>query len=187
MPNILSEEQLLLKALSRGDEAAFKSLFLKYFQRVRRFIDRLLQDGGAAEDMAQDIFLRIWQNRESMAEVANLNAYMYNASRNAVHQYLRHKLVVQRYNEENGHDAVGEVSDNNVENHLFAEELLTLITYTVDNMPLQRRTIYNLSRVDGHSNDEIADLLSISKRTVENHITAALSDIRKVLRNFFIF
>lgn len=187
MSNMLSDEQLLLNALSQGDEIAFKALFMRYFLRVRCFIDRLLQDPPAAEDLAQDIFLKIWQNREEMGDVSNLNAYMYNASRNAVHQYLRHKLVVSRYRETIGHTHDDMLSEVNAEHELFADDLLMLISYTVENMPSQRRTVYNMSRIEGHSNDEIADILSISKRTVENHLTSALADIRKVLRGFFIF
>lgn len=184
---MLSEEQALLNALSQGDEAAFKTLFLRYFLRVRQFIDRLLQDSQTAEDLAQDIFLKMWQNRTDMRDVTNLNAYMFNASRNAVHQYLRHKLVVSRYKESYGQNHADLLSEVNAENGLFADDLLMLISYTVDHMPLQRKTIYNLSRIDGRSNDEIAAMLNISKRTVENHLTSALADIRKILRNFFVF
>lgn len=187
MPNMLSDEQSLLNALSHGDERAFKTLFMRYFMRVRRFIDSLLQDHSTAEDLAQDIFLKIWQNRSSMDSVTNLNAYMYNASRNAVYQYLRHKLVIDRYNDIHTGLHTDISSGANVENDLFADDLIMLIKYTVDNMPPQRRSVYSLSRIEGHSNEDIADMLSISKRTVENHLTSALADIRKVLRNFFIF
>lgn len=178
---------MLLNALSQNDEMAFKTLFTRYFPRVKRFILNLLQDSLTAEDLSQDIFLKIWQNRGSASEITNLNAYMYSASRNAVHQYLRRKVVADSY--AGTHD--GRTDDirqeTNIENDLFADDLLMLITYTVDNMPQQRKNVYNLSRINGYTNDEIAEKLSISKRTVENHLTAALADIRKVLRNFFIF
>ena len=89
-----TEEQILLRALSRGDEKAFEVLFMRYFPRVKRFISGLLQDDITAEDFAQDILLKLWQKREEMAKIENLNAYLYRTSRNAVYQHLRHILLV---------------------------------------------------------------------------------------------
>ena len=63
-----TEEQILLRALSRGDEKAFEVLFMRYFPRVKRFISGLLQDDITAEDFAQDILLKLWQKREEMAK-----------------------------------------------------------------------------------------------------------------------
>lgn len=80
-----TEEQILLRALSRGDEKAFEVLFMRYFPRVKRFISGLLQDDITAEDFAQDILLKLWQKREEMAKIENLNAYLYRTSRNAVY------------------------------------------------------------------------------------------------------
>ena len=74
-----------------------------------------------------------------------------------------------------------------IEENMFAEELLLLVQHTVEQMPAQRRKIYEMSRKEGKTNDEIAQLLTISKRTVENHLTQALSDIRKMLKHFFLF
>lgn len=64
-----TEEQILLRALSRGDEKAFEVLFMRYFPRVKRFISGLLQDDITAEDFAQDILLKLWQKREEMAKI----------------------------------------------------------------------------------------------------------------------
>lgn len=66
-----TEEQILLRALSRGDEKAFEVLFMRYFPRVKRFISGLLQDDITAEDFAQDILLKLWQKREEMAKFEN--------------------------------------------------------------------------------------------------------------------
>lgn len=184
-----TEEQLLLRALSRGDEKAFEVLFMRYFPRVKRFITGLLQDEATAEDFSQDILLRIWQKREEMAKVENLNAYLYQASRHAVYQYLRHVLLVNEYGEKQQNAFSRNLNDGRetIEENMFAEELLLIIQNTVEQMPPQRRKIYEMSRNDGKSNGEIAQLLAINKRTVENHLTQALADIRKVLTHFFLF
>ena len=74
---------------------------MRYFPRVKRFISGLLQDDITAEDFAQDILLKLWQKREEMAKIENLNAYLYRTSRNAVYQHLRHILLVNEYGEKN--------------------------------------------------------------------------------------
>ena len=162
---------------------------MRYFPRVKRFISGLLQDEITAEDFSQDILLRIWQKREEMVKVENLSAYLYQASRNAVYQHLRHVLLVNEYGEKQ-QEVLSNVSGSGVqdiEENMFAEELLLLVQHTVEQMPAQRRKIYEMSRKEGKTNDEIAQLLTISKRTVENHLTQALSDIRKMLKHFFLF
>ena len=178
-----TEEQILLRALSRGDEKAFEVLFMRYFPRVKRFISGLLQDDITAEDFAQDILLKLWQKREEMAKIENLNAYLYRTSRNAVYQHLRHILLVNEYGEKRQQNE----GAGNIEENMFAEELLLLIQHTVEQMPAQRKRIYEMSRKEGKNNDEIAQLLVINKRTVENHLTQALADIRKMLKHFYLF
>ena len=158
-----TEEQILLRALSRGDEKAFEVLFMRYFPRVKRFISGLLQDDITAEDFAQDILLKLWQKREEMAKIENLNAYLYRTSRNAVYQHLRHILLVNEYGEKQQENLSRQQNEGagNIEENMFAKE--------------------------GKNNDEIAQLLAINKRTVENHLTQALADIRKMLKHFYLF
>ena len=178
-----TEEQILLRALSRGDEKAFEVLFMRYFPRVKRFISGLLQDDITAEDFAQDILLKLWQKREEMAKIENLNAYLYRTSRNAVYQHLRHILLVNEYGEKQQEN----LSRQQNEGAGNIEELLLLIQHTVEQMSAQRKRIYEMSRKEGKNNDEIAQLLVINKRTVENHLTQALADIRKMLKHFYLF
>ena len=177
------EEQILLRALSRGDEKAFEVLFMRYFPRVKRFISGLLQDDITAEDFAQDILLKLWQKREEMAKIENLNAYLYRTSRNAVYQHLRHILLVNEYGEKQQENLSRQQNEGagNIEENMFAEELLLLI------QPAHRKRIYEMSRKDGKNNEQIAHLLVINKRTVENHLTQALADIRKMLKHFYLF
>lgn len=184
-----TEEYILLRALSRGDEKAFEVLFMRYFPKVKRFISGLLQDEIMAEDFAQDILLKMWQKREEMEKVENLNAYLYRASRNTVYQHLRHILLVNEYGEKQKEKHFRQQNEfaEGIEENMFAEELLLLIQHTVEQMPSQRKRIYEMSRKEGKTNDEIAQLLAINKRTVENHLTQALADIRKMLKHFYLF
>lgn len=182
------DETQCLKAMLRGDKKAFETLFLTYFPKVKLFIAKFLQDNNEAEDLAQDIFLRIWQNRATINEVENLNAYLYQAARNAVYQSIRHLLLQHEYEEKQHKSLFQNHNDGySTEEALYANELELLIQATVERMPSQRKKIYGMSRQEGKSNEEIANELSINKRTVENHITQALADIRKVIKHFSIF
>ena len=79
------------------------------------------------------------------------------------------------------------VQSDDVEEQVFADELMELIQKTVDNMPEQRRRIFEMSRKEGLTNDEIAKMMHISKRTVENHLTLALSKLRDILAILIVF
>ena len=80
------DEKQLLKAISEGDEKAFKTFFLYYYPRIKGFINGLLQSQEEAEDLSQDIFLTLWNNRSSLHTINNLKPYLFRISKNAVYQ-----------------------------------------------------------------------------------------------------
>jgi len=183
------DEQKYLKALARGDAEAFTVLFLHYFPKLKRYISSLLQNESEAEDLSQDIFVRLWKNRSQMGQIENMNAYLHQTARNAVYQYIRRILLFKEYSEKQNQAArYGHgLKEMDIEASYQAQELELLILATVEKMPPQRKQIYEMSRRDGKNNEEIANLLSISKRTVENHLTQALADIRKIIKNVSVF
>lgn len=180
-------EKGYIEAASRGDEQAFESLFLHYFPRIKGFISGILQNEEEAEDISQDIFVSMWQNREKLNEIENLNAYLFRVAKNTVFRHIERSLLFRDYLQLQTENA-SFAHDNNesIEEELYAKELEYLIAIAVEKMPPQRKLIYKMSREEGLSNDEIAKRLVISKRTVENHLTLALSDIRKLIVFFII-
>ena len=157
----------------------FEGFFLDYYPRVKGFINGLLQDAEEAEDLSQDIFMSLWQNRGNLKQIDNLDAYLFRIARNAVFRYIERSLLFKNYQSR-------QLSDDNsdlyeIESELNAKELELIIAIAVERMPSQRRKIYQMSREQGLSNENIARELNISKRTVENHLTQALADIRKIL------
>jgi len=99
--------------------------------------------------------------------------------KNAICNYYDHSLVNNKFVAE---QLTRPVDFENTEELIFAQQLQSLIDMTVSQMPSQRKLIYTMSRIDGFSNSEIAEKLNINKRTVENHLTAALADIRKTIK-----
>ena len=150
----------------------FEGFFLDYYPRVKGFINGLLQDAEEAEDLSQDIFMSLWQNRGNLKQIDNLDAYLFRIARNAVFRYIERSLLFKNYQSR-------QLSDDNSD--LYEIELELIIAIAVERMPSQRRKIYQMSREQGISNENIARELNISKRTVENHLTQALADIRKIL------
>ena len=167
-------ERILLTNLSHGDAKAFESLFMLYFPKLKLFLSGFLDSEAEAEDLAQDVFVKLWQNRLSLAEVENLNAYLYRIAKNTLYTYLDRSYSPNTIPmEESFHIA----SVEELEEIVFAKELEELIEVTIEKMPPKRKAIFCMSRKQGLSNDEIAFQLNISKRTVETHISAALTDL----------
>lgn len=178
-----AEKQQLL-ALSDGDTKAFDALFMLYFPKIKTFLSGFLNYEAEAEDLAQDVFIKLWRVRTSLAEVRNLNAYLYRIAKNTLYTYLDQKINLSVENIEDITDAP---TIDEVEELVYATELQELIDVAIEHMPEQRKNVFSLSRKQGLSNDEIASLLNISKRTVETHISAALSTLRKVVSALMLF
>lgn len=174
-------ESYLLEQLSSGDQAAYKDLFFKYYPKVRSFISAFIKDEDAAEDLSQDIFFKFWENRKNLTGINNLGAYFYVLSKNASLNYIRKSNRITHT------DIPDDTGTDDVEQVYFSKEKELIIRLTVENMPPQRRHIFRLSRYYGKSNDEISELLGISKKTVENHLNLALTEIRKVLAVLILF
>ncbi len=168
-----------LKAISNGDSKAFELLYLHYQPKLLYFINGFIKDMEVSRDIAHDIFLSIWKNRSNLNQVNYFGSYLFKMGKNAVCNYFDHSMVDKKYTKE---QLTNPLEVENLEENFFAKELQSLIDITVSQMPAQRKLIYTMSRVQGFKNSEIAEKLGINKRTVENHLTAALADLRKVIK-----
>lgn len=178
-------EKFILFKVAEGDEKAFEQLFFQYQPKIVTFLTGLIHDSALSRDMAQEIFLAIWRDRKKLVQVNSISSYLYQIAKYKVFDYFDHLTVAEQY----VNDYLQQTSEPqmDIEEMLFARELKHLIDETVNLMSPQRRQVYRLSRESGLSNDEIAVRLNISKRTVENHITAALSILRKVVFLYLLF
>jgi RNA polymerase sigma-70 factor (ECF subfamily) len=139
-----------------------------------------IKDENMASDMAQDIFFKVWTNRESISKVVSFKNYLFRMAKNMVYDYFEHDAIKEKYDHKQQEQKENFYSDM-IEEDIYAKELSLLIDINIERMPFQRKRIFIMSRKEGLSNDEIAEQLKISKRTVENHITQALSDLRKII------
>ena len=171
----MSDERTLLRKLAQGNREAFDALYMQYAAKTEEFVYRMLKSRCEAEDITHDIFLKIWQHRSTLPDIDKFGAYLFRMARNAVYDRFDSRAVREKY-AANGKSAVEfELPD------IESRDLLMLIELAVAQMPEQRRRIFRMSREEGLSNDEIAQRLEISRRTVENQISRALSELRKLL------
>lgn len=169
------EDRALVIRLKEGDKIAFKLLFERYYPVFISFARRMLKDESTAEDLVQNVFMKIWVGRSNIDEDRSFRNYLLVSMRNEVYQYFRYAFRME------GEVDCVEVEDGsvNVEVELSARELEKNISSVVSQMPPRRREIFDMSRYEKLSNREIAQRLGLSVRTVEKHIENALADIRK--------
>lgn len=172
-----------LEALRNGDEKAFDTIFIAYFGKVKYFISGILKSDADAEELAQDIFVRIWIKRQSIDPQKPLNAYIYTAARNAAFNFLKHQSIHEAYVSE----SLNNEKTEDAEQTIFAREISLLVDMSVEKMPAKRQMIYRLSREEGIPNADIAIRLNISRKTVENQLSLALQELRRVLAGLFVF
>ena len=176
------DTEVVENAIKKGDEKAFELIFVTYFNKVKYFIVGLIKSQDDAEELAQDIFVKLWMNRETIDFEKNLSSYLHTAARNATINFLKSKFVRDSYASDQIYQ--GEEKES-VEENYYAQETALLIKMAVSQMPEKRKEIFELSREKGLSNEEIANQLGISKKTVENQLSLALKEIRKIITFFF--
>lgn len=173
-----------LMKIVAGDAKAFRSFFDRYYPQVFGFALRLLKDEDDAEDVAQGIFIKLWIQRATLANITNLDGFLYRVTRNATLNFI----ASNKYKDSNvSVDSANSVSiRDNVEEVLEANDTQLLIDMVVNNLPSQRQKVYRMSREEHLTNDEIAQKLGLEKKTVENHLSLALRELRKALLSYFL-
>lgn len=166
-----------VKLLSKGNVEAFDWLFLRYQPKVVTFINSFLKDAVLSEDMAQDIFLQVWENRDGFLEVECFQSFLFKMAKNKLCNYFDHLHVKEKY--KSSQLAENYRCDDSPEELMLASELDLIINQALEGLTSQQKKIFQMSRFDGFTNTEISQQLGISKRTVENHLTTALAYLRQ--------
>lgn len=168
-----------LTRISEGDLDAFHDMFNEYYGQVKQFSCSILKDMSVAEDIAQEVFMKIWMNRSALVSVGNLRNYLFQVSKNTVIDHIRHETSAMSRNNIFAKKAFEK--EEEFEKDFIARETRRAINEIVEHMPDKRREVFILNRFYGKTNDEIAGQLSLSKKTVENHLHLALKELREKL------
>lgn len=173
---MLEGEKQIIRLIAQGDEIAFRDLFSYYYPKVLSFLGYYITSEEDVRDLAQNIFVKLWASRETLAEIHSFGAYLFRLCRNGAIDYCRRRRIRVTIPEQYERPAGPALE----EEYLARESRLRYQKCLLD-MPERRREVFSLSREEGLSNDEISQLLGISKKTVENHINAALKELRKTV------
>lgn len=169
--------------IRRGDIGEFRLLFNRYYEQLCRYSFGIIRDMDAAEDIVQELFYNFWKNRVTTPPVLSLNAYLYQSVRNNSLRYLQHLMIQQQYT--NSVAARAEtVPEPDEEKLLEMEELNMAIEKTLKNLPERCSRIFRMNRFEGKKYREIAEILSISIKTVEADMGKALQVFRSSLKEF---
>jgi RNA polymerase sigma-70 factor (family 1) len=178
--------------IARSDQAAFRQLFHLLFQKLSRFAHSLIKTDDVAAELVDEVFVRLWNNRENIMSVSNLRVYLYRAVKNESLNYLSRKAHLHIY--EPFDDINIQLRDElSPERLMITQELLNKIRAAVDQLPPRCKMIFKLVREDGLRYREVAEILNLSVKTVDAQMVIAISKIREVMkedlhftpRNFF--
>ena len=172
----------------RALELLFADLFKKHECRLHTLVLKLTRSNQYARDIIQEVFLKLWEHRNYIHSIHNIEAWLYRLTENKVIDFLRKAAADHRLKETIWKNQPGAL--NETEDKVVAREYNQIIQKAVDQLPPQRKLIYHLNREKGLNYQEIADHLAISKHTVKNQLSTALQSIRHFLhksaRLFFL-
>ena len=174
----LANEAQLVRSLSKDNILAFNTLFREYSGRLYRFAFGYLKSEELSEELVQEVFTRIWENRKSLKSEYSFKSYLFTIAFNIIKKHFRRTVCVSEYFKK---QAAKDLDLETVEKINY-DSLYQYVSELADQLPARRKEIFIKSRFEGLSIKEIAEELKISHKTVENQLTDALRFIRSHIK-----
>ncbi len=173
------DQNIDLKTIAKfknGDILAFRKIYDGFSEPLYRFAYSYLKDSFEAEEIVQDVFLKVWEKRDEIDEQKSFKSYLYRITINKIFNELKHRVVKQKYEQHllNFDQLTHETPESSIQFQELNKKLELLLT----KLPEQQRAIFIMSRWKGLSNAEIAEKLNLSIRTVENQIYRAAKFVK---------
>ncbi|MBN8856851.1 MAG: sigma-70 family RNA polymerase sigma factor [Sphingobacteriales bacterium] len=172
----LYKEKELLALIAKSDEAAFAELFDHYRNRIYSSARKLSRSAVIAEEIVQNVFLKIWLNRADLTGVNNFSAYLFVITRNEV--YLALNRIARSYKIHSLFSKEQPPSDNDNERRFMDREYQNLLQKAIERLPVQQKKVYQLMKVQGLKREEAASLLRVHPETVKSHLAQAVKSVR---------
>lgn len=175
------EESNLLQEVSAGNEKAFRQFFELHYGKLYNYLLRVTRSKEIAEEIAIDIFVKLWIGREFIQDIRHLDAFLQKVAHNKALDFFKmaarnariQKMVRKEMESTRGQEADYKLLDS---------EYQHLVTQAIDQLSPQRKMIFTMSRIEGLTHDEIAARLQLSRNTVRNTIAESLKSIRQFLQ-----
>lgn len=171
------DDKELVIGLSNDSTQDFKCLFDRYSQKLYHFVLSYLKSPDESEEIVQEVFLKIWENRSKLDSEKSFKSYLFTIAFNAIRRYFNKKMQEEKYK----HDLIEWISDDRpeVEDKVEFEKLIEKLDSLIAEFPEKRRIIFIQRKKEGKSINEIAESLGISPKTVKNQITEGMNSLRK--------
>lgn len=178
-------KQQWIEEIRNGNRDAFEQLFQAYFDDLHRFVWGYVKREDIAEELVQDIFVKVWKKRHLLDPDQSIKSYMYKIGRNLAIDFLRHRSTVQEWEAEK--KALHKFSNNPtyLDERVDRQMVLEEVKSAIQQLPERRRLIFVLSRYNGLTYKEISETLDISVNTVETQIVRALNTLRSKFSSIF--
>ncbi|WP_332243930.1 RNA polymerase sigma-70 factor [Flavivirga spongiicola] len=173
--------------LEKRDEVAYETLFRLYYIKLIHIAKSYLIYQEDAEEVVQDVFLKLWEQKSKFKTISNINGYMFSMTKNMCLDKLRHEKIKRKFIDNNLRVKAGIQYDfikDEAASLLLESELEQRIMKSIDLLPEKCRQVFIKSRMEGLKHQEIADELGISHRTVENHVSKAIKHMKLHLKDF---
>lgn len=188
----MSENKLILD-LKNDSRDAYNQLFRFYYPKIAAYVVSLVGDRSVAEDITQDVFLYVWENRKKLSVGKGFHSYLYQASYTRCLDYFRKYQIAEKYNEwvflefVDQHKSLLD-DDGQTLNDLYSKDFFEQLYLLLDEIPPERKEVFVLSYIKGLSTKKVAEQLNMPKRTVESHIYLALKYLKgRMSTKFFLY
>jgi len=169
----------IIGRIKRGDIKQFETLFRSSYVSLVKYAGTLIKDQDTAEEIVQDLFVKLWQERNKIKIESSLNGYLFRSVHNRCLHHFEHKKVVERHAREMAFES--DLNTNDPAETLHYKELQAKIAAIIEKLPERCGKIFCMSRFEGLKYSEIAEKLSVSVKTVEANMGKALKEFRKEL------
>ena len=175
----MNSDSEIIRRIRQGDKQEFEKLFRSSYVSLVRYARTILKDHDTAEEIVQDLFFRLWQDRGNLAIESSLNGYLFRSVHNRSLHFIEHQKVVDRHAGEIA--ASADQTAEPVTEAIYYSELQSKVARVLERLPERCGVIFRMSRFEGLKYNEIAEKLSVSLKTVEANMGKALKEFRKAL------
>jgi RNA polymerase sigma-70 factor (ECF subfamily) len=171
-----------VKALQNDSMECFKTVYAQFHAKLYHFIYNRTQSSYLAQEVVQLTFIKFWVNRSRLSLELTVDIQLYRIARTILIDELRKETVKSKYSEW----LINTADQSYEDNQTADKDTLRHIYTAMENLPAMRKKVFKLSRIQGFSYKQIAGLLSISPKTVENHIAKAIKQLRSAISMFLL-
>lgn len=170
------DEVEIITLVSQGDEQAFAKLFEHHQNKIYGVALRLTRSANLAEEIVEDVFLKIWLKRSDLLQIHNFSAYLFTVTRNRVYKTL--KQIAKKYQTVHLNVNIQTVAPGSTEDYVIDKEFTSLLNEAITRLPKQQKEVYYLIKERGLKREEAASVLDLKPETIKFHLAEAMKNIR---------